>query len=57
MKTNSLFVNPFLSGEEIQAFIERKNAIDLAKENNKKHTLFFFEKVFLLFVLSYLINF
>ena len=45
MKNNDLFINPFLSGEEIEEFIERKNEINSLKEKNKKQKLFFFEKV------------
>ncbi len=36
MKTNDLFINPFLSGEEIEEFIKRKNEINVLKEKNRK---------------------
>lgn len=45
MKTNELFINPFLSGEEIEQFIKRKREINALKEKNKKQKLFYFEKV------------
>ncbi|KAL4493592.1 hypothetical protein ABPG72_004085 [Tetrahymena utriculariae] len=45
MRANDQFINPFLSGEEIDQFIKRKNEINLLKEKNKKQKLFFFEKV------------
>lgn len=44
IRSGDLFINPFLSGEEIEEFVKQRNEINQLKEKNKKQKLFFFEK-------------
>ncbi len=39
---NGSILNPFLSREEVQEFLKRRNEINLLKEKNQKQKLFYF---------------